>query len=232
MTATRTCARCPAPVTRPHAAYCDDCRWQTRGKRPKYVWTPERDDLLRREYDSSSDAVARLSERLRFPGWQVKKRAARLGLTRQTDRREWTPEEERFLFDYAGQRHVHWMAKRLGRTEASVTLKLKRMQISQRLRDGYTMRELEMCFGVDHKAIQRWIDRGLLDVQKRDQRPGTDQTRRPLAITDQAVLRFIQAHPMEFELRRVDQFWFMDLITDGGLVRRALASHGADEEAA
>ncbi len=53
--------------------------------------------------------------------------------------------------------------------ESSVVNKLKRMGTSRRVRDGYTMHDLEMCLGEDGHKIQRWIASGWL----RDNLQGT-----------------------------------------------------------
>lgn len=207
------------------ARYCPGCRWKHRGRRrTKYFWTQERDELLRRHYDGfPKRRKQRAAQALGFPGWAAQKRAVYLGLTKPTDRRKWSMQEETFLFEHAGTRTVHWMAKKLGRSVSCTVLKFKRMKISRRLREGYTMRELELCFGVDHRLIMSWIKKGWLKERRRPERHDRWE-RRSLCVTDEDLLHFIQAHPMEFHLHKVDQFWFMDLITAGRLVQMALES--------
>ena len=46
-------------------------------------------------------------------------------------------------------------------------------------------------------------------------------------MSDADLLRFITEHPLAFRLDKVEQTWFMDLITSGGLLRKALASERA-----
>ncbi|MEO8602654.1 MAG: hypothetical protein ABI629_08765 [bacterium] len=225
----RRCADCPASITRPHARYCDACRWNHRGKPAKYLWTPERDRILRERYDSHVRGRAdEIAAGFGWPKWVVSKRAIALGLSRpswETTRRDWTEEEERFLVANAGRRHVHWMAKQLKRSLTSVVLKIKRMKISQRWREGYTLRELVLCFGTDHHVIERWVREERLKVRKR----GTDRERDAWFVTDADILRFVLEHPLTFELRKVDQLWFMDLITGGAVIRKALGIAEADE---
>jgi hypothetical protein len=55
-------------------------------------------------------------------------------------------------------------------------------------------------------------------------RRGTNRPRDAWAVSDADLLRFIQDHPLTFRLDKVDQVWFLDLITNGGLIRRALAA--------
>lgn len=218
---TRTCEDCARDyLCWRRSRWCKHCRWRHRGKRAKkYVWTPERDALLRQHYDGrikgrSSEVAARLG----WPKWVICKRAAVLGLCYPADRRDWTKKEESFLTWHAGYRTVNWMSKQLKRSLSSVTLKLKRMKISRAMRNGYMLRELEACFGIDHHQIERWVEKGWL--QSRQLTPGASKSKWQVKESD--LLAFIQAHTMEFRLDKVDQRWFMDLITNGGLVRQAL----------
>jgi hypothetical protein len=202
----------------------------------KYFWTAERDQVLRDRYDGKiKGRAAELAQAIGgWPTYEIKKRAGRLGLTHPVDRRDWTRDEQRFLWEHAGSRHVHWLAKRLNRSEASVVLKLKRMHISRRWREGYTLRDLEACFGIDHHGIDRWIRDGWLHGRRRGTRRAGVGGRGGgpadcWVFSDAAILQFIQAHPMAFRLDKVDQFWFMDLLRRGAVVRRALQVADADE---
>ena len=230
----KRCEDCPRTfIGGPPARWCPDCRWKHRGrgagKPKKYVWTPERDQILRDRYDGKiKGRAAEIAAGLGWPTWCIKKRAACLGLCYPVDRKDWTPKEQRFLWEHAGRRLTHWMAKRLRRSEASVVLKLKRMKISNRFREGYTLQELELCFGCDHNQIDRWIRAGWLRGRRRGTRrragPQARGPHDPWVFSDAALLAFIQAYPTAFRLDKVDQLWFMDLLLDGGLVARALHS--------
>lgn len=238
----RPCGDCRRPfVGGPYAKTGPCCRWKHRGRKPKkYVWTPERDQALRERYDSKTrGAIAALAAAIGWPDWTIKKRAGQLGLTQPADRKDWTHEEVTFLWNHAGTRHSHWIAKQLGRSEASVVMKLKHMQISRRVKDGYTLNELELCFGTDHHVIERWVREGKLVSAPRGRAPddappairrrGTERPRDAWAVSDADVLRFITEHPTAFRLDKVDQFWFMDLITSGGLLKKAFADERALE---
>jgi len=203
----------------------------------KYLWTPERDQAVRDRYDGRvKGKAAELARMIGWPTWVIKKRAAVLGLTYAQDRRDWTAEETSFLWEHAGTRITHWIAKRLRRSETSVVMKLKHMQISRRVKEGYTLRELELCFGIDHHGIERWVREGKLFSTKQGRpgegppsvrRRGSNHDRDPWSVSDADLLRFITEHPLAFRLDKVEQTWFMDLITSGGLLRKALASERA-----
>jgi len=92
------------------------------------------------------------------------------------------------------------------------TTQLKRMGTSRRVRNGYTMRELELCLGEDHHKIAGWIKNGWL----RDRLQGTrrhDGNRNDIhRIREKDILTFIRNYPQELNLGKVDQMWFLDLL--------------------
>ena len=228
----RTCGECGTPFVAAHARYCDDCRWKHRGRRAaKYPWTPERDAYLRAHYDSrirgrAGEIAAHFGG---WPSWVVKKRAQTLGLaTPVTNRQDWSAAETQFLLAHVGRRTTHWIATQLRRSETSVVLKCKRLKISRRYVMGYTLGDLAICFGTDEHVIARWIREGKLHAVRR----GRVLHRSPWVVTDVDVLRFLQAHPMVFELRKVDQEWFMELLRGAGIFGQALAAAEQRESAA
>jgi hypothetical protein len=146
------------------------------------------------------------------PRWYIKRQAARLGLTMHMDRRAWTPSELNLLEKLVGRVSTGTIAKRLRRSESSVVKRLKRTGTSRRVRDGYTMRDLELCLGEDHHKISKWIANGWLQDRlqgtHRHDGNGNDIHR----IREQDILTFIKSHPQEINLGKVDQMWFLDLV--------------------
>lgn len=224
------CADCSALfVGTVPAKWCPSCRWRHRGRKPKkYVFSDDVDERIRKTYDGRvRGRAAAIGKALGWPSWQVKKRAGLLGLTHPVNRKAWTTDDEAFLLDHCGSRHVHWIASKLGRSLASVVMKIKHLKISRRFREGYTLRELELCFGVDHRVIQGWAKDGKLEAGRR----GTQQEHDAWFVTDEQILVFVRDHPMAFRLDKVDQHWFMDLITSGNLIRQAIVDEHALAEA-
>ena len=69
---------------------------------------------------------------LAFPPGVVKRRAQQLGLAHPVaNRKDWTPEETDFLMWNCGEKTSKWISNKLGRSETSVVLKCRRMQISR-----------------------------------------------------------------------------------------------------
>jgi DNA-binding CsgD family transcriptional regulator len=171
-----------------------------------------------------------------LPRWYIKRQAARLGLTMHTDRRPWTRAELDVLEHLVGCVSSATIAKRLGRAESSVVNKLKRMQTSRRLRNGYTMRDLEMCLGEDHHKIAGWIKNGWLQDHLqgtlRHDGNGNDIHR----IREEDILNFVRNHPQEINLGKVDQTWFLDLVLlkgrDAHQAKRIRSAAATDDEVA
>lgn len=182
----------------------------------KYTWRPEYDAYLKAHYfgglNRRFQVLNRMVRLAGLPRWYIKRQAARLGLTMKMDRKPWTPAELELLEHLVGRVSAATIAKRLRRPESSVVNKIKRLGTSRRVREGYTMRDLEQCLGEDHHKISVWIANGWLRDRlqgtKRHGGNGNDIHR----IREKDVLHFIKNHPQELNLGRVDQVWFLDLV--------------------
>jgi len=147
-----------------------------------------------------------------LPRWYIKRQAARLGLTMHMDRRPWTRTELELLENMVGRVSSATIAKRLRRPESSVVNKLKRVGTSRRVRDRYTMHELELCFGEDHQKISGWIKNGWLQDRLRETRRRNCNGKDIHRIREDDIVDFIRNHPQEINLGKVDQTWFLDLV--------------------
>ena len=196
--------------------------------RKKYDWTEERVAHLVKHYNGLVyGRAAEIAKHLGFPTWEIKKRAGELGLCKPAHRRAWTPDEETDLRRWVNERRTtRWIALETKRSQASIVMKLKHMEISRRWVEAYTARRLALCFGVDSHKILDWIRARKLHAIPRgtQRRPGQGGDEWVIQPSD--VLEFIETHPLEFDIRKVEQAWFMDLILRGGLVRRALDQAG------
>jgi len=127
----------------------------------KYTWRPEYDAYLKAHYfgglNRRFQVLNRMVRLTGLPRWYIKRQAARLGLTMKMDRRPWTQVELGLVEHLVGRVSAATIAKRLRRPESSVVNKIKRLGTSRRVREGYTMRDLEECLGEDHHKISVWI---------------------------------------------------------------------------
>ncbi|MGC2239162.1 MAG: hypothetical protein WA584_23605 [Pyrinomonadaceae bacterium] len=187
----------------------------------KYNFTAQMDEEIRRAYierpaSGAIPGVVDLSGKWSIPTWTIKRRAADLGLAR-AKKAIWSEQELALLEAYA---HLPCAAisRKLAarwffRTPHAVKLKLKRLKIRRSPDvDFYNVTGLADCFGVDSSVVLRWIRSGLLPVETLLTRSDGQQRR---LIREGDVREFVCNNPMKFDIRKVDQLWFMDLITSG-----------------
>jgi len=219
-----TCSDCGSEIEegrkdRPPTAarFCLKCRSGRRRRHNlKYRWLPQHEAYMRAHYHGGlhqrGSVIKEMARQTGFPKWFIKRQARRLGLTMHQDRRPWMAPELETLERLLGKVSAATIAKRLGRTETSVVMKIKTLGHSRRITEGYTMRDLEDCFGEDHHKIQRWIANGWL----RDRRQGTnrhDGNGHDIhRFRERDILKFLKEHPMEISLGKVDQTWFLDMV--------------------
>src|SRR5216684_3651398 len=184
---------------------CHSCR--LRGRSPqnkKFHWTPGLDEKLRRAYQRAqtrTDLTYNLHLIQRSCGFTrvvILNRAAVLGLA-FGQRRSWTNEEMEILTELAGRTTIRAIAKKLSRTPASVKAKLRQLEISARVREGYTKDDLRLLLGVSAKSIRNWVDCGWLRVVNG-------------RIPEPSVARFLRQHPDQYQLSRVEEAWFKGIV--------------------
>lgn len=221
------CVRCEtSPVVGTYSRYCDPCRSLARRKPVKYAPTPHGDELIREAYRKmrnfgNRDAIQKAATRLCWPAWKVKKRGRDLGLAR-TKEAPWTDAEIEILERYS------WMcAERIAgklkaggyaRTATGVHLKRKRMRLLQN-RDWFTANQLGDAFGCDPKKVTRWIAAKILVARRRETERTAANGGDMWMIERRDVQKFVLACPDEYDLAKVEKFWFLDLITDGRICR-------------
>jgi len=201
--------------------------WTRAQGRRKYLFTNQIDQLIREIYLSHPGAKTRpgirmLAKKVGIPHWALKKRARELGLAR-TKELPWSERELEILERYAwmSDERIRLKLKTAGysRTVTGIHLKLRRMKFKHDP-SFYSANGLAQALGIDSHAVSRWIRRGHLKAQLRGTARGEKQNGDIYLIREKDVRRFILEHPTEIDLRKVDQLWFLDLLTNG-LVRSA-----------
>ena len=204
-----------APV---EAKFCLKCRAERRRRtRVKYTWLSQHDAYMRAHYHGGlrqrGRVIKELTRQTGFPRWFIKRQARRLGLTMHPDRRPWTPQELDALDRLLGKVSAGTIAKRLKRSaETSVVMKTKAIGHSRRITEGYTIRDLELCLGEDHRKIQKWLAAGWLrnGIQGGQQHNGNGHDIH--RFHENEIINFIKRHPAEINLGKVDAIWFLDLV--------------------
>ena len=199
------CSECGELNGAPKDKLCHACRLRSRpNSRKRFFWTKEFEARLRdsstrastrEDLTASLDALQRFTG---FPRFVILARAADLGLS-FLKRRPWSDEELHFLKSNAGRLSMKALAARLSRTYYSVKAAVKSMELDGRVTDGYSVDELTRTFGVGKATIDRWITKGWIAHKEG-------------RITEMSVVRFLRRRPHEYQLRRVDEVWFKELV--------------------
>ncbi len=208
----------------PHQRYSDPPEAHRAGakRRRKYLFTDQIDQLIREIYLIHPGATTRpsirmLAKKVGIPHWALKKRARELGLAR-TKELPWSEPELQILARYAwmSDERIRLKLKAAGysRTVTGIHLKLRRMKFKHDP-SFYSANGLAQALGIDSHAVSRWIKRGYLRAQLRGTARGEQQNGDIYLIREKDIRRFIVEHPTDIDLRKVDQLWFLDLLTNG-----------------
>lgn len=196
-------------------------------RKRKYCFTAAMDEEIRSAYhvyteDKNRGAISACARQLALPRWMIHRRAAMLGLARIREP-QWSDAElillEKWghLTDAAIQRKLR--AGGFERSVNAIHLKVKRLRIKQNL-DGYSAQSLARTFGVDCHKVVYWINRKMLTATRRGTARTESQRGDTYWISHADVREFVMTYPEEVDLRKVEKWWFLDLVTDGRIAAR------------
>lgn len=138
------------------------------------TWPAEIKDLLRRGYEHGGQKKRQAIKAIRelypgLPSHTVSRFARRQGWMQRAaaghERRPWTEQEERKLWELAGYEPAARIGERLGRSEGSVRCRLKMLGLSVRVKDGWSLRGLQQLLHVGPSRLRRYIVAGSLRVR-------------------------------------------------------------------
>ena len=219
---------CGVPFEVPgHAVkyHSDECRAKYRVR--MYSFTPEMDEQVREAYRNRvgmgrGQIVKPLAEQLGLPRWRVSKRALELGLVSKVapcqypQTRSWTDAERQIVVKYASATltHIGRKLREAGfcRSENAIKIFILR-HIGPKPKEDYSACRLAKLMGIDGHAVIRWIREGWLKgtamgTARSDRQGGDIWVVRP-----EDAREFIIGHLAMIDLRKVDKFWFVELLT-------------------
>lgn len=198
------CLRCSQMTACAADQLCHSCRMTGKpNPRKRFVWTTEFDTLLVSAYrraenrEELSRSLTALQLRTGFTRVVILTRAVHLGVS-FSRRRRWTPDETALLESLAGRCSCSSIARKLQRTLASVKAKVKQVEISIRVTEGYSQADLAELLGASPTSIRLWCRIQWLPLVNG-------------RVSEAAVVRFLRLHPHEYQLRRIDEAWFKGL---------------------
>jgi transposase len=123
---------------------------------------------------------------------------------------QWTTEDIFYLESKIHIMSMDDLCARLNRTEASIIQKAQQLGINK-ISEGYSLNALVAGFGVHHKTIERWIDKGWLKGKRRQ----TERERDIWYFSDTNVRDFVKRHPEEVNPTKTDWIWLVDVLCGG-----------------
>ena len=190
--------------------------------RKRWLWTEAEIAELRRVYQTEPDrgAINTLAQRLGKPRHIVCAQAAKQGLRApRFASSPWSSAEEAILRNHA-HRHPRTIARHLRhagfkRSETAIAVHRKRRCLDTTDPDHYTAHALAQLMGVDGKTVTRWIEREGLPAKRRGTARSEAQGGDHWWINRRALRTWIASHAVLVDLRKVERFWFLDLVFGG-----------------
>jgi hypothetical protein len=218
----KICEACPTEIGGKYQRFCDPCRSKRRRRHKKFVSNERIDEQVRKIYLEHPDSkthpgVSALALRIGWPKWALLKRGRELGLAR-TKEKPWSEPElsilERCAWKSDERISLKLKEKGFVRSRTAVHLKLRRMRFKKGM-PYFTANGLALALGIDSHLVVRWIREKKLYAKTRESEPVAAQRGDTWMIHENDVRRFLLGYPTTFDLRKVDQVWFMDLISQG-----------------
>ncbi|MEY9098871.1 hypothetical protein ABIA24_001780 [Sinorhizobium fredii] len=185
----------------------------------RQAWTSNDriDAVILRTFQGNPDkgAVKRCAAAVNRPRWWVSKRAQQLGLVSPRFKEpEWSEAEREIIAEFA-HRPVKTLRQMLAskgfrRSETAIIVKLKRLGADRTDPHNLNANQLATVMGVDRKTVASWIAKGWLKATRRQQSESDDFWK----IHRRDIRRFIVDTIAAVDIRKVDKFWLVDLLTD------------------
>lgn len=198
-------------------------------RRSAYTFTPAIDAEIRRVYQTvvARGALNALCARLMMPRHSVSRRAQLLGLLVPRFREPpWSEKEIELLHMHTVKTAVviQRLLKRAGftRTATAITVKRKRLHLPADEPGTYSANGLAKLMGVDGKTVTRWIHREGLRASRRGTKREAVQGGDEHRIVEKDLRTWIRKHPQVVDLRKVDRFWFLELVFGAPSIKEVL----------
>lgn len=194
-------------------------------RKKKYNFNPQIDAMIKDTYEARKytphnghlPGLKTISILTGIPRHTLIKRGIELGLAR-TKESIWSDEEILLLEKYSHLTpqsiEVVFRKKGFTRSRVAINLKMKRKNIRMN-HPYYSARQVAIGFGIDSHIISKWIHLGMLQAKMRGTQRGPENGGDSYLIHADEIRKFILSHPTEFAIMKVDQLWFLDIVTKG-----------------
>jgi hypothetical protein len=178
--------------------------------------------VYREQYNPQQGKIKELANKLNIPSWRISIRAREIGaLEPRIKEPPWSERELHILEKNAlfTPAVIQRRLKMAGfeRTITAVALKRKRLHLFRQQVKG-SARAVAECFGVNESTVtDLWIRKGLLKAQRRGTKRTDKQGGDEWLIKEKDIRKFIIENIGIIDIRKVDKFWFVDILAGQGL---------------
>jgi DNA-binding winged helix-turn-helix (wHTH) protein len=190
-------------------------------RRPRLESSEHIDALIRRTClnNPESGAIKRLAQTINRSRQWIRDQAIRLGCAVPRFKAPpWTAEEIEIIAEspHLGPLQLQRRLRSAGfqRTGVAIVSKLGLLGVSTIDPDHYTASGLAKLFGVDNKVVTGWILKGWLGAERRGTVRTDQQGGDQWWIHRSRVRRFVVDNVAAIDIRKLDKFWFVDLMAD------------------
>lgn len=183
-------------------------------KHTRHKWTPEEQDYIRRHYRGTLRSRQELASILHVSEYAVAGQVSRMGLCRRSDRTKWSSEEDDQLRELISKHPAPKVATILHRSVNAVINRSKRLNMSRRDRDDwYTLNEVCMILGVDHRWAKRRVANGSLKAKPHHGKAKKGEPTHTHHISRRDLKNFIRRYPEDLNANNLDLITVVDLLS-------------------
>jgi len=187
----------------------------------KYIFTPEMDKEILYTYSINTDSrprVINLAKKFNMPRWALYQRALKIGAVTSSHQKKKREKDEVSILKQYARYEPQTIRKKLQkagfqRSIASIVLKRKRMRLLSNL-EGVSACLCAEFLGVDLHWVLNHINTGSLtaEVIRRDR-----EGKANYHIREKDLRKFIINNPALIDLRKVEKYYFIELVANGGV---------------
>ena len=185
----------------------------------KYVITSGMSEAIKQVYQrvTGNGEVRDLAKKLGLPRWKVSRHATAQGwIARRVKEKEWSEKEIAMLthLAYLSPERIQARLKKAGfwRSISGIVQKRKRQRLSSNL-EGQSASKLADCLGIDMHTISKAIQAGKLRAIRRGTNRTDAQGGDTFYIKDKHIREYIINYVDEIDLRKVDKYWLIDVLS-------------------
>jgi len=211
-------------------------------KRIKWPISAEMHEQIKKLYQTTvgmttTPVIREYAKSVGYPHWRIKRYVQEQGWAiRQKREPDWSEEEKLILSRNAhyGLVGIQGKLKKAGFSRTTTAIHVKKTRLRLRAnQEGYSAIQVAEALGIDSHSVSRWIKQGRLRATMRETLRTAKNGGDTYYIKDKWVRDFILENLAEIDIRKVDKYWFVDLLAGGNTGLGPLWTEkisGAEEE--